>query len=60
MYFAVDPNFAKYRIGSLCQVYGVKQTFDMGYKKVCGINYNPVSIKLNLALGGKIITKIRC
>jgi hypothetical protein len=59
MYLAIDPIFAKYKIGVLCQAWGLRQTFDMKYKKVYGVNYNPVSIKLNLLLGGKIITSIR-
>jgi hypothetical protein len=59
MYFGVDPEFVNYQLGPFCAASATSSLFDIGYRKTYSIIYNPPSLKLNLALGGKVITKIR-
>jgi hypothetical protein len=47
MYLAIDPDFVEYKLGYLTQAVGLRMTFDMGYKKVYGVFYNPASIKIH-------------
>jgi len=57
IYFGINPRFMKYKLGSFVQAMGIKRVIDIGYKRMYGVLYNPASIRLNLALGGKILAK---
>jgi len=59
IFLGINPKFTIYKLGPFVAVMGFKGALDIGFQRMYGVVYNPVSTKLNLALGGKIIATRR-